>query len=82
MHGYADSVHVPLHLPAHLLKPASSTSASSNKANKGKAKEQTAQPPPSATLYHVDQSWTDHERLEMRRKVDMAALRPSPLPLS
>ncbi|GAA5836789.1 hypothetical protein JCM9279_007662 [Rhodotorula babjevae] len=74
MHGYTDSVHVPLHLPAHLLKPASSTSASSNKHNKGKAKEQPALPSPPPTVYNVDQAWTEQESAEMRRKVDMAAL--------
>ncbi|GAA5943315.1 hypothetical protein JCM3775_002616 [Rhodotorula graminis] len=78
MHGYTDSVHVPLHLPAHLVKPATSSS-SSNKANKGKAKELAnplpATPAPTTTAtYNVAQGWSDQERVHMRQKVDMAAL--------
>lgn len=77
MHGYTDSVDVPLHLPAHLVQLASSTKASSS----SKAKGKEVAPPQStqATVYSVTEAWTPEERAEMRRKVDMAALRQFPL---
>ncbi|GAA5874309.1 hypothetical protein JCM1840_000629 [Sporobolomyces johnsonii] len=72
MHGYFDSISVPLNLPASAFQP--QTAPKQN--NKGKGKE-TSQPQadqPKAPLYHVVESWTDQQRDEMEKKVHMASL--------
>jgi hypothetical protein len=74
VHGYFDSVHVPLHLPSSAFTPLTSSSA------KGKGKETAGAPPQDN--YNVVQHWTPQEKDDMRRKVEMASLRPSFPPLS
>ncbi|GAA5825055.1 hypothetical protein JCM3770_004515 [Rhodotorula araucariae] len=71
MHGFFDSVQVPVRLP-----PSHPALVPPNKLAKGKGKEKDVPGPnvPPIGTYDVVASWTPDERDEMRRKVDMAAL--------
>ena len=66
MHGYIDSIAIPLHLPQSVL------SAKSTAKGKGKEREVVAEP-----QYDVVKSWTAQERDQVERKVSMASLRSS-----
>ncbi|BGP43076.1 RNA-binding RNA processing protein rpp1 [Rhodotorula kratochvilovae] len=67
MHGFFDSVHVPLRLPPSHPGQAKAVA-------KGKGKEVAGGKEQLLGTYDVVASWTHDERDEMRRKVDMAAL--------
>ncbi|KAM0755250.1 hypothetical protein T439DRAFT_322291 [Meredithblackwellia eburnea MCA 4105] len=71
MHGYIDSILIPLHLPNSL----SSNQASTSKKGSGKQKEDTNTPPVGAggTPYDVVANWTPEERDQVQRNVLMAS---------
>ncbi|GAA5937206.1 hypothetical protein JCM1841_002326 [Sporobolomyces salmonicolor] len=74
MHGYFDSISVPLNLPASAFQP--QTAPKQNNKGKGKGKEtpQAQAGPAKPPLYYVVDSWTDQQRDEMEKKVHMASL--------
>ncbi|GAA5962904.1 hypothetical protein JCM3765_005914 [Sporobolomyces pararoseus] len=72
MHGYIDSIDIPLHLPASAFKPSTTSSTSNNNNNnnlkgKGKATVQEGQ-------YDVVTNWTPTDRKEVERMVKMASI--------
>lgn len=69
MHGYVDSIAIPLRLPQSVV-PAKSAAK-----GKGKEREVTNNP-----QYDVVKSWTAQERDQVERKVSMASLRSSHSP--
>ncbi|GAA6016078.1 hypothetical protein JCM11491_000661 [Sporobolomyces phaffii] len=72
MHGYIDSIAIPLHLPASAFKPAPSNSSSNANNNKGKGKA-TAQDASKDGQYDVVASWTPHDRTQVEQMVKMAS---------
>lgn len=81
MHGYIDSISIPLHLPASAFKPStsnSSTSSNSNNKGKGKAVSTDGQ---REGQYDVVSNWTSSDLDQVEKMVKMASLRES-LPLS
>jgi len=79
MHGYIDSISIPLHLPASAFKPSTSTStSSSNNKGKGKAVSTDGQ---REGQYDVVSNWTSSDLDQVEKMVKMASLRES-LPLS
>ncbi|GAA5853253.1 hypothetical protein JCM8547_000256 [Rhodosporidiobolus lusitaniae] len=72
VHGFFDSIHVPLHLPPSAYSPQQAHKG--NSAAKGKGKEQPSQAGPSSDAYDVVKRWTPQEQDDMRAKVAMASL--------
>lgn len=75
MHGYIDTIDIPLHLPASAFKPSTSSSSSTsnnhnNNNNKGKGKAT-----PQEGQYDVVANWTPNDRKEVERMVKMASIR-------
>ncbi|GAA5841390.1 hypothetical protein JCM5353_007118 [Sporobolomyces roseus] len=74
MHGYIDSISIPLHLPASAFKPSTSnTTSSSSSNNKGKGKA-TAQDGQREGQYDVVQNWTRSDLDQVEKMVKMASL--------
>lgn len=69
MHGFIDSISIPLHLPA----PAPAVKQNAGSKGKGKEKEVVSQ---DAT-YNVVNGWTAEEKDDVERKIQIAALRES-----
>lgn len=75
MHGYIDSISIPLHLPASAFKPSTSNSTSSSSSNnKGKGKA-TTQDGQREGQYDVVQNWTRSDLDQVEKMVKMASLR-------
>ncbi|BGP19511.1 hypothetical protein JCM10213_006331 [Rhodosporidiobolus nylandii] len=70
-HGYFDSVHVPLHLPATAYSPQANKGQPAS--NKGKGKE-VAGGAGATDTYDVVANWTQQDKDDMRQKVAMASL--------
>ncbi|GAA5942157.1 RNA-binding RNA processing protein RPP1 [Sporobolomyces koalae] len=73
MHGYIDTISVPLHLPPSAFKPATASSTSNAK-GKQKAHNQDQVTPSSTAAYDVVANWTPADRLEVEKMVQMASL--------
>jgi hypothetical protein len=74
MHGFIDSISIPLHLPASAYKPSSAGSSSNSNNNKGKAKA-TTQDATNEGQYDVVANWNANDRQEVEKMVKMASLR-------
>lgn len=74
MHGYTDSINVPLHLPASAFKPSASSSNSSSNNAKGKGKA-TSQDAPRDGMYDVVANWTPQDQEQVEQMVQAAPLR-------
>lgn len=70
MHGYIDSIQIPLHLPLSAFKPSISTAPSSSNNGKGKAKA-TSQD----GQYDVVANWNANDTSQVEKMVRMASLR-------
>lgn len=77
MHGYIDSFPVPMHLSA-----ATASNSTGSKSSKGKGKEKQQQSADNGSggksaidMYDVVANWTAQERLDVERRIAMAARR-------
>ncbi|SCZ95072.1 BZ3500_MvSof-1268-A1-R1_Chr11-3g03584 [Microbotryum saponariae] len=88
MHGYIDSILVPLHLgPSRVIEQATTSASTSSSAKaKGKAKashatkEQGRSSASDRAKHDLVGSWTSAEAKDMRDKVELAATQPQTIP--
>ncbi|GAA5899918.1 RNA-binding RNA processing protein RPP1 [Sporobolomyces salmoneus] len=73
MHGYIDSINIPLHLPASAFKPSTSSNTNNSNNNKGKGKA-TNQDAVKEGQYDVVASWNAKDLQEVEKMVKMASI--------